>query len=78
MSDYIYSATTTSDLAQAVNRYGYTLSESLESAIREVFTDWLDEEDINVGTLAGDIADAAWKQLVETDITAYLRADEEQ
>ena len=78
MSDYIYSATTTSDLAWAVNRYGYTLSESLESAIREVFTDWLDEEDIDVDTLASDIADAARKQFVETNITAYLRAEEEQ
>lgn len=78
MSDYIYSATTTTDLARAVNRYGYTLSESLESAIREVFTDWLDEDDIDVDTLASDIADAARKQFVETNITAYLRAAEEQ
>ncbi|WBT08990.1 hypothetical protein PAB09_01155 [Corynebacterium sp. SCR221107] len=78
MSDRIYSATTIPDLARAVNRNGYTLSESLESAIREVFTDWFDEEDIDVETLASDIADAAWKQLAKTDITAYLRAEEEQ
>ncbi|WBT08093.1 hypothetical protein PAB09_09315 [Corynebacterium sp. SCR221107] len=78
MSDRIYSATTIPDLARAVNRNGYTLSESLESAIRKVFTDWFDEEDIDVHGLASDVTDAAWKQLVKTDITDYLRAEEEQ
>ena len=78
MSDHIYSATTITDLARAVNSQGFTIGDVLESAIHNVFTDWFDEEDIDVDTLASDIADAAWKQLMETDITAYLRADEEQ
>lgn len=77
MSDRIYSATTITDLARAVNSQGFTIDEALKNAIREVFTDWFDPEDIDVDTLASDIADAAWKQLVKTDITTYLRAEEQ-